>query len=420
MHKSRHILLPLLIMAGLLSCTPEPSPLTGRPHFWHPLPAGENEIAWPSGDTTVYVCTVSYPEGYDWLTDSTDLREGCLLKLYANEKQVLVLETGSTSGLRPDGDCHHLMGGALLSEGFRDGETLLLRNGVPLLHFSGQEKLCGYLQAEGNDYSLWRDRDGNGFTLRKNADILLRRENGRPIGDFGDTDRSGGALSLSGGTVCFAYTLPIGDETGCFLSVGGSEILLHKGIGLRFLDARLLDGRTWICYCPPAGGAILTDGISSHEFSPFGDILWQDARIIAWEGGPALLGSALLRDGDTPFCLLHAVSGELRGCGTGLCFPAGDRGQYILCYGSDRHLRLLRGIEAAYTPDGPLLWDSGESVFFPSGACASVLGERIFIGMATLGNGESCLWAGGTLWKWVLNGYICGVEAVISPPNGGS
>ena len=418
MHKSRHILV-LCCLAVLLSCRPEPLSLNGRPHFWHPSPTGENAL-WPGGDTVVSVCTIRYPAGYDWLSDSSALREGCQVRVYANGKQVLSLETGAASGLQPDGDTHHLSGGHLLSEGFRNGETLLLRDGEVLLQFEGWEKLCGYLCAEGHHYSLWRDRDGNGFTLRKDGTVLQRRENGWPMGDFGDADRSGGALSFTGGTACFAYCLPVGDQTGCFLSLGGSEMLLYKGSGLQFLDARLLEGRTWTLYRDRDGATWLTDGMEKHDFNWYGLLRWQEARIVAWEDGPALLGSALIRGETTPLQLLSALNGDLFGAGKGLCFPIGKNTEYVVSYDGDHRLTLRGGLSRTDTAGGTVLWESGESVFFSSGNCASVLGERVFLGITPRSGGKSYLWSGRKLGEWTLNGYICAVEAFLSPPNGGS
>ena len=420
MQQMRRSLL-LLCLSCLMSCTPQPPALSGRPHFWRPPPqTGDSSTGWLSGDTLVCVCAVGYPEGYDWFADSTGLREGCRILVWANGEQVLSLDTGTASGLSPDGDTHHLAEGHLLSEGFRNGETLLLRDGEMLIHFAGREKLCGYLYSEGRHYSLWRDRDGTGFTLRKDDIVLQRRENGRPIGDFGDADRRGGALSLAGGTACFAYTLKLGDETACFLSLGGSEILLHKGSGVRFLDARLLDGRTWTLYDDSQGKTRLSDGMTTHDFSMKGILLWQEARIVEWEGGPAVLGSTLIRGQTTMLNLLYSQSGELRICTEGICIPTGRGNETVLCYDSGRRLTLFPWLGTGGSVEKQILWDSGEGVYFPSGACVSSLGERICIGVSPLGGGKPYLWAGRKLGEWALNGYICAVEALLSPPNGGS
>lgn len=420
MQQVRRILL-FFSLNILLCCSPQPDALSGRPHFWRPPPqTGNTSNCWPSGDTLVYVCTISYPGGYDWLADSTGLREGCRICVYSNGKQVLSLDTGAESGLSPDGDTHHLADGHLISEGSRDGETLLLRDGEALLHFTGREKLCGYLLSEGRHYSLWRDRDGTGFTLRKDDIILQRRENGRPIGDFGDADRRNGALSLTGGTACFAYTLKLGDETGCFISLGGSEILLHKGVGFRLLDARLLDGRTWTLYGDKDGTARLTDGMTTHDLSLSGVLKWQEARIVEWEGGPAVLGSAMIREGTMVLNLMYPLSGALR-IGSGrICIPTGNGNRTVLCYDGGRRLTLHPWLGMGGSMEKTILWDSGESVYFPSGACVAALGERIFIGVSPLDKGKPYLWAGQKLGEWALNGYICAVEAVLSPPSGGS
>lgn len=417
MQFSRHIL-PGLSLLAALSCTPEPLSFSGRPHFWHPTTGGETVAAWPSGDTLVYVCTVSYPAGFDWRADSTDRKEDGRIRLFANGRPVLELETGAGTGLSPEGDLHHLIGGHLYSEGFRDGQTLLLRDGTPLLRFTGREKLCGYLTADGDDYSLWRDRDGEGFSFRKNADVLLRRESGRPFGDFGDTGNGiHGALTLSGGSVCFSYQMPIGSETGCFLCISGSEILLKKGEGLQFLDARLLAGKTWTVFRDGNDITWLSDGQSAREATYFGQLLWQDARVTLRSEQAALLGNARIGKGKLLLYVLYAPDGSLLFGGTGICLPVDEAMQYILGYSSGGLLRLRRGMSATQPFGGTLLWESGESVYFPSGACASALGERIFIGVSPLGGGKCYLWAGEKLGEWEINGYICAVEALLSPPS---
>jgi len=417
MHKSRHIFVFPGLLA-VLSCSPDPVSFSGKPHFWRPAATQETLSAWPSGDTTVYVCTVSYPEGYDWLRDSSGLREGCRIRLMANGKTCLTLETGAATGLGPDGDTHHLYGGHLLSEGDIDGCTLLLRDGQEMMRFRGREKLCGYLQADGTAYSLWRDRDGNGLTLRKNADVLLRREQGRPFGDFGDpATGSGGALSLSGGTVSFAYQMPAGGETGCFLCIGGSDFLLYKDRDIRFLDARLLEGKTWVLYCREDRKLMLSDGMTRYDMSYYGVLDWQEARMISREGIPGVLGTALAGRQKIPLYLLLTVNGTLWSGGTGTCIPIDGNLDYILCYDSGHHLALHAGMSRENASGGPVLWESGEEVIFVPGSCTAVLGNRVFMGISPRNRGRKpYLWSGRKLGEWGLNGYICAVEVRLSPP----
>lgn len=421
MHKSRHIIFLLGLTALLFSCRPELEAFSGKPHFWRPTSTGKTLFDWPSGDTTVYVCTVCYPDGYDWLTDSASLKEGCRIRLLANGRTLLEQETGAPGGLLPDGDTHHLYDGHLLSEGFLDGTTLLCWDGAPVLRIPGREKLCGYLRMDGVAYSLWRDRDGNGFTLRKDGTVLLRREDGRPFGDFGDPlFGKSGALSPSGGTVCFAFTQNIGGETGGFLSVGASEILLRKGAGLQFLDIRLLEGKSWTLYRDPQGKTWLSDGGEAKDMSRSGRIRWQDARIKLQDGAPVILGTALFGEGHLSLCLCCSLSGELLSAGSGLCFPLGAETDYVLCYDAARRLILRRHMSPDNPLGGAIVWTSPENVHFASGSCASLLEERVYIGVSPREGGTSYLWAGRKLGEWTLNGYICAVEALLNPPNGGS
>jgi len=406
MHKSRRILIAFILGLALSACSPEPAALSGRPHFYRPWGMEGTGNSWPPDDTLVYACTVDYPDGYDWQTDSLNIKDGCTVRLYRNGREILALESGGASMVSPDPDTHHLLEGEMLCEYSRGGETVLLCNGEVFLRFDGLEKLCGCLRSEGAFYSLWRDRDGEGLTLRKDGNTIMRRESGRPVSRLGNEN----------GIPGFFYVTLVGEENACFLSLGGTELLVRKGRDMRFLDAILLNGDFWVLYSITGGGTYLNDGKNDIDVTYRNMIQWQDAKIITRNGVPAVSGNARLNNIRGSVSLILTLDNKLYSGGTGLCVPCGQ--ESFLCYGEGRRLTLRSGVSDTFIYGGKVVWESGVPVFFTTECCFSTADNRIFIAVSPCaGNGFPYIWAGRRLGEFPVNGYISAIEVCVSPPS---
>ena len=157
-------------------------------------------------DTTVYYSAVRFPDGYDWQRDTAYGSVPFELLLYRDFEPALTLPSGPDACFVPDPDRHHLAGGHLYTERMADGQTRIGRDGVELFRFPGREYLVGLLEDGEDLYTLSRPAKGDGFTFRRNGDVLLRQPSGTPFGSLTDPSYGpSGALYRDQEQVCFCY-----------------------------------------------------------------------------------------------------------------------------------------------------------------------------------------------------------------------
>ena len=103
-----------------------------------------------AADTTLWICAVRFPEGYDWQRDTAYGSIPFELVLYKDFAPVLTLPSGPEACFTPDPARHHLLEGHLYTERFQDGQTRIGRDGVELCRFDGREMLAGLLEDGGD------------------------------------------------------------------------------------------------------------------------------------------------------------------------------------------------------------------------------------------------------------------------------
>jgi len=175
-------------------------------------------------DTVVLMSGVQFAEDYDWRMDSGYGQSVFEVILYENFKPCLQIP--SSSGLvSPDPDTHHIIDMHLYTEFVSGGRTRLAKDGMPLLDFEGRELFKGILPDGENIYTISEMRDGKGFSLRLNGEVIFSRERGFVFGDLGDPSyRPYGALYKDDGKVCFCYRDDGGkDETYYYVIDGKAE-----------------------------------------------------------------------------------------------------------------------------------------------------------------------------------------------------
>ena len=158
-------------------------------------------------DTVLYVSGVVFDDGYDWRSDTLYRRTDGYLVLFRNDEFLQILEAGSKQRISLDPDMHHLLGGHLYTE-YSDGDrTTIGCDGKTLFSYYGREMLRGLL-VEGKDvYTLGANRDGSGFSFRKNGNEILSRRDGTIIGRMSENPAyPGGALYRDHHSLCFCYS----------------------------------------------------------------------------------------------------------------------------------------------------------------------------------------------------------------------
>ena len=174
--KAKQLLGAVLVTACVLSCQKEP------------LPGDLNENERPGGsgrDTSVvYVTGIGYPAGYDWRKGNYNDVE-CYLLVFADGRKYLKLPVGDKYHLSPYPDMHRFLNGRLYSDYSTGSETIISENGKELFRYQGREMMSGFLVKGEDVYTLGTDRDGKGFSFRKNGDLLFSDREAVPVGEMG-------------------------------------------------------------------------------------------------------------------------------------------------------------------------------------------------------------------------------------------
>ena len=189
-------------------------------------------------DTSVLVSAVEFPEDYDWKRDTAYGQVSGKVLLFRNGERILEIPSGSEGKASLDPDMHHLVDGHLYTEYNEGSRTYISRDGEQLYAFEGREYLRGLLPLDGKLYTLSQRRDGNGFVLRCDGEVLLDKDAGMVLKSFRDyPDRQSGALYENDGKVCFHYSKGIGSDRVWFSVQDQTESQIY------IYDGELLDAR---------------------------------------------------------------------------------------------------------------------------------------------------------------------------------
>ena len=146
-----------------------------------------------------YITGIDYPEGYDWKSNDRAESVRCSLVVFADGVPMLKLPVGEGHEVSADADRHRIVAGHLYTEYSTDGYTVLKKDGKPFLKYEGTESIRGMVIADGDVYTLGVPRDGQGFTYRKNGELLIERRTGYAF------ER----LNMDSGNICFAFCQPV-------------------------------------------------------------------------------------------------------------------------------------------------------------------------------------------------------------------
>ena len=133
---------------------------------------------------------VDYRKGYDWRADRMKGSVKCSLVVYSDGVPVMKIPVGDEYETASDPDMHRMIDGHLFTDYSTDTETVIKRDGELLFRYPGRESICG-MAVKGDDvYTLGQNRNGSGFSYRKNGQVLVSREEGVVLGGFGSEDDS--------------------------------------------------------------------------------------------------------------------------------------------------------------------------------------------------------------------------------------
>ena len=344
---------------------------------------------------------VTFPEGYDWRRDSLYGGVPATVRLYRNGVCVLEVPTGELACA--DADMHNYLNGHLYTQCRSGRRTMLARDGEEILRIAGEEVLAGLLPGDGREYTLWQNRNGNGFVLRHGADTLLYRSRGAVHGSLREHSLlESGALSLMYGDPAFCFRT----DKEWHLVRGNTQSQMYPPEGV-ILDVRIMGGEGCYYYQDDAGlNATMRWKAMSFDLSRSGYRYLKSGRIYDFNG--------------EPFCL-----GVLRQISTskGFCGVSGRKGSADLIEGSSvvpLSLSTPR-IYMGYSPEGRIFYYSQEDGYvwlegrYYSFALSPGIwdGETLTIAMNPLENGRKpAVWRNGKIEEVDINGFISGVYSV--------
>lgn len=163
--------------------------------IWTGPPTGGSS----SSRSITFVTAFDYPDGYDWRYNPEKGSVKCSLVVYANGKPSLKVPVGDIYCVSDDPDMHRVAEGHLYTDYATEDQTIIKKDGKPYLTYEGRESILDMVVRKDSLYTLGHRRDGRGFSLRLNGEVLLERDRGYTFGK----------LSLVGDDVCFAFVEPV-------------------------------------------------------------------------------------------------------------------------------------------------------------------------------------------------------------------
>lgn len=357
----------------------------------------------PMSPSLTFVSAFDYPDGYDWRSDPDRGHVKCSLVVFREGLPVLKVPVGNEYSVSPDPDMHRIIDGHLYTD-FSDGtETLLKKNGKPVLSYPGAEMICD-MKVKGSDiYTLGHSRTGQGFALRLNGSVLLSREAGYTF------ER----ILIEDTEVSVAFAEPIVSSSGTveryYVMRGGkvTQIALRDDIKQVWDVAVYGEEIYYLASLTGVQAPVLVSSQGMTTLQMPSSMTVVSCRMNILEGGICVEG--VLADGNQVQSVLWGTDFQYGLFPKGMTFSA-------LCFGED-------GLHCTMNPasgmGAGLIFRGGESLEIPAGyACMSRSAMDFASGMLTVGlsslKGEApALWVDGRLKNLDINGYISCVTSVI-------
>lgn len=397
----RRIILSAALILTAASCGLSETEMSRRP-------AGGGTWRNPSfsSDSTssgiCYVTGLDYPEGYDWRADPDKGTVRCSLVVFADGKPIMKVPVGEAYHTGSDPDMHRMIGNHLYTDYSTASETIIKKDGVEMFRYPGREMIFGMCISEGEVFTLGQPREGDGFSYRKNGEIILASDSGRAFP----------RLQMEGDSLFFAYCEYIE-------SAGGRMERYHQVMNgnVRQIAVREDIRKVWDVLYHDGEVYYLADltGISSPV-------------IISAQGMTALESSKGMKiSGGRLFSAGRSLVVEALYSSTGVQYAGG-----IWKDGRKLHLftdgmticgisNYNEGISCVLNP-GPIygkgqIFRNGDSfpmpdgyIFMGSSPVAYVKGI-LYVGLSSLTRKRPAIWKDGKLEEIDLNGFICTLKA---------
>lgn len=397
----RKIWILAVFTAVVVSCGIEDldvRPDTDREDIWF----GPGVNAGDSGREVCYVTAFDYPEDYDWRTDKEKGSVKCSLVVFADGVPMMKVPVGDRYEVSSDPDMHRMLGGHIYTDYSTDSETVIKRDGKTLIRYPGREMICGMLADEENVYTLGHPRQGEGFTYRKNGEILLERSSGRSFG----------RLHYDRDSICFAFAEPV-------LSQGDTVERYYHCTNGRVSQAALREDirKVWdiiscngeICWIASVTG--IARPVLYHNGSLSAMILPEDSRPLTFN---------MLCEGDQLYVEGMFTSPEIS-LASAFWFRPGHCVSFDDGYLSASHCVSGGSVNCVFNPLDDtcpgLIYRNGEESTMPLGyavmgnRCTAVAGGMLHIGLSSVDGDRPAIWRDGVTEVLDVCGYIASVSS---------
>ena len=343
-----------------------------------------------------YVTGFDYPEGYDWMSDPEAGNVKCSLVVYANAVPMMKVPVGTEYQTSADPDMHRMIDGDLYTDFSTDSMTVIKKNGRYLFSYPGREMIVGMNVGSAEVYTLGQSRSGDGFSFRRDGEILFERTKGCLMGRMSVPENSFAFYEKVGGSDMERYYLyrngevsqiavredvrrvwdvTICDEEVCFIATlaGVTHPVLICGDEMFMLDFPS-SVKVTSCSFVPSEDEVLIGGVFATADGVQTGGLWRTTmRECLFPTGMTMWTSCV--DGSGFSCLLsHYLTGELKisRCDEFFAMPAG------------------------YTVMGTVPLAMADGI--------------LYVGLTSLEGGQPAVWMDGEIKKLGFNGYISSIS----------
>ena len=390
-----------MLLLFVYSCEPlSLSHKTGSIRQSHQLPRALSSARNGSGassSSVYYYTAVSFPPDYDWRRDTSYGAVQANINLYRNDSLIMQIPTGTLAS--PDADMHHFIQEHLYTQFRSGGRTVLAKDGKIVLELDREAILTGLLPLNGKLYTLWKNRNGEGFSLLDGNYEMFTRSRGQPLGSLNlGAYVPGGSLYTDLGKPCFFYR----NGNDWYVVRESNEVAVIKPYW-PILDMRSIDGQVCIFYQGySSASANFQYKESVINYSPAQFIFSKTGYIYENDGEPFCAGAGFEKLNYIPYTLVNFISGKsIQLPGSGLCLlssspltlmfysPDGTTGYYSYSSG----IKYLKGSYYHLTP------------------CAGIrIDGKLLIALNSMEPGaKPGIWKEGEIQELDINGFISGI-----------
>lgn len=344
-----------------------------------------------------YVTGFDYPEGYDWMSDPEAGSVKCSLVVYANAVPMLKIPVGTEYHTSADPDMHRVIDGDLYTDYAADSVTVIKKNGRYLFSYPGREIVVRMSVDSSGVYTLGQSRRGEGFTFRKNGDLLFGRDKGNLLGQrtvmenwFAFSEKVAGSgmeryyLYRDGELSQIAvredvrkvWDVTVCDGEVCFIATltGITHPVLVCGDDMYMMDFPLSTKVTSCCFVPTEGGDVLMEGVFSTPSGILTSGLWSKGQRECMFPTGMTVWASYVDDGGISCLLSHYSTGNLK---------------------------ISRCGELCPLPEG----------YTVMGTAPLAMADGILhVGLTSLEGAEPAVWMDGEIKKLGFNGYISSIS----------